>query len=106
MTTPATIAAKLRQHSPGCLPESLHILGPDDQPARMFVELEDKAWIRLPDDIAEAVLRDAMVMSVKLARGDSCWYTTPGDWFADSDHGGSLGACYAAWCWVKGINDA
>jgi hypothetical protein len=37
------IAATIRKHSPGVLPESLRILGKDDQPSRMFVEHENKA---------------------------------------------------------------
>lgn len=108
--TPTAIAAKLRQHSPGCLPESIAFdngrfgIGGVDHTGTTPTLSE------LPDDVAEAVLIGAMVMDARLERGATgChWLAYPGpdthQMFSDPDHGGSLGACYAAWCWAKGLD--
>lgn len=71
--------------------------------------------VYLHDDIAEAVLRDAMQSdAIGFMRREM--FGTPA-WeaghlrqpieapriFHDSDHGGSLGACYQAWRCAKGI---
>lgn len=103
MTNLADIAAALREHSPGVLPKS-------------FVNDSTRSWIvypispipPCPDDIAAAVLRDAMVGDAQLWWTGDCWRVSngvPGNThdFYPSDHGGSLGACYAAWKWAKGI---
>lgn len=112
--TPTAIAAKLRQHSPGCLPESIDSLGP------LSIEIPDKSPLAspgdtfthfLPDDVAEAVLIAAMVMDCRAVRlscpagWDSQEHVTA-TWstFFDRDHGGPLGACHAAWLYAKGIN--
>lgn len=109
------IAQTIRQHSPDALPRSLRIddgrlcfveSGKDDNGA---TDLVTNWYTPLPDDIAEAVLRDAMVMDARLERGPTgChWLAYPDpdtyQMFSDADHGGSLGACYAAWKWAKGI---
>lgn len=119
--TPTAIAAKLRQHSPGCLPESIDSLGP------LSIEIPDKSPLAspgdtfthfLPDDIAEAVLRDAMAMDAtgfmrREMFGTPAWEASqlgapdkPPRIFHDADHGGSLGACYAAWLFSKGLPHA
>ncbi len=104
MTNLADIAAALREHSPGVLPKS-------------FVNDSTRSWIvypispipPCPDDIAAAVLIACMVTDGHLRRGNSCWCNhdmTTGDecnFEEDSDHGGSLGACYQAWRWSKGL---
>lgn len=108
------IAQTVRQHSPDALPRSLRIddgrlcfveHGKDDNGA---TDLVTNWYTPLPDDIAEAVLIAAMVMDADLRRWNNAWYSNePGEdaegEFDDSDHGGSLGACYAAWKWAKGI---
>lgn len=106
--TPADIAAAIRRVSPGALPESFHVLGEDLCFRRSACRSANILAIfdhyqTLPDDIAEAVLIAAMVQDANLARWPG------GDWvgnqkaFNDADHGGSLGACYAAWRFAKGI---
>lgn len=106
MTNLADIAAALREHSPGALPPN-------------FIERPDYGFImhgilhcRIDDDIAAAVLRDAMTQSIApnavLIRTEDAYRldTLDGNrekWFHDSDHGGSLGACYQAWRWSKGL---
>lgn len=105
MTNLADIAAALREHSPGVLPESLDYLG---SKYPLCVVLKGKLT-PIPDDIAAAVLIACMVTDGHLRRGNSCWCNhdmTTGDecnFEEDSDHGGSLGACYQAWRWSKGL---
>ena len=112
MTNLVDIAATIRKHSPGVLPESMSFDG-----FRFGVGGVDHTGTiptlaELPDDIAEAVLRDAMTSDVAphaiLIRTSDAYRLDAMDgkrerWFHDSDHGGSLGACYAAWRWSKGI---
>lgn len=104
--TPSEVAAAIRRVSPGALPESVSWLGaatievPDRDPR---ASRTDTVTVFLPDDIAEATLIAAMVQDACLSRWPG------GDWvgnqkaFNDSDHGGSLGAAYAAWRWARGI---
>jgi len=95
--TPSEVAAAIRQHSPGALPESVTIEDHYGIPA------VHAYGVYLRSDIAEAVLIAAMVQDACLARWPG------GDWvgnqkaFNDADHGGSLGAAYAAWRWARGI---
>lgn len=112
------IAQTIRQHSPDALPRSLRIEdgrlwfvehGKDDNGA---TDLVTNWYTPLPDDIAEVVLIAAMVDDAYIER-----FKEPNGWnacieaddsitaehFLDSDHGGSLGAAYAAWKWAKGI---
>ena len=121
------IAADIRKHSPGVLPESFHV----DHLGRLcFIEVaivvEDPDYAShwytpLPEYAVEAVLRDAMIHDpsvTDIVRNNETMvvnglgYTTYGppdgdpqesEEFLDDDHGGSLGACYAAWKWAKGI---
>lgn len=103
MTNLADIAAALREHSPGALPESLTIEDSCGAPG-LYAH-----GVYLHDDIAAAVLIACMVTDGHLRRGNSCWCNhdmTTGDecnFEEDSDHGGSLGACYQAWRWSKGL---
>lgn len=100
------IATTIRKHSPGVLPEGFVV---DD----CFGIIIKPSCEHLPDSIAEAVLRDAMVRDANLGRWHAGrWEATRGsphsgfdahEIFHDAAHGGSLGACYAAWCWSKGI---
>lgn len=113
--TPADIAADIRKHSPGALPESLGlqhghlVIGTKDE--YVFHSSTERVLIArpwVPDDIAEAVLIAAMVMDGDLHRRNRAWYSNePGEnaegEFADEDCGGPLGACHAAWRWSKGI---
>lgn len=115
------IAQAIRQHSPDALPRSLRIddgrlcfvePGKDDNGA---TDLVTNWYTPLPDDIAEAVLVAAMVRDSPVERfpGDDSpswvsYHIVPRSYseqreFYDSDHGGPLGACYAAWKWAKGI---
>lgn len=106
MTNLADIAAALREHSPGALPESLTIEDNCGAPG-LYAH-----GVYLHDDIAAAVLRDAMTQSIApnavLIRTEDAYRldTLDGNrekWFHDSDHGGSLGACFQAWRWSKGL---
>ena len=112
-TTLTTIAATIRKHSPGAMTESLHT-GPAGLGYFQFSSSHDgREKLRiLPDDIAEAVLRDAMTSDVAphaiLIRTSDAYRLDAMDgkrerWFHDSDHGGSLGACWRAWRFAKGI---
>ena len=106
-TTLTTIAATIRKHSPGAMTESLHT-GPAGLGYFQFSSSHDgREKLRiLPDDIAEAVLRDAMVRDGLLLRATQAWWVVidgSAHWFQDSDHGGSLGACWRAWRFAKGI---
>ncbi len=109
--TPTAIAAKLRQHSPGCLPKSVYIINNELWTA---CKHDGAVEICLHDDLAEAVLIAAMVMDERFSftycYGAGGWEVKRevDDWegFADDDHGGPLGSCYKAWCWSRGINDA
>lgn len=113
MTNLVDIAATIRKHSPGVLPESLHT-GPAGLGYFQFSSAHDgREKLRLlPNDIAGAVLRDAMTADIAphavLIRTADAYrldvlHGNREGWFHDSDHGGSLGACYAAWCFAKGI---
>ena len=117
MTNLVDIAATIRKHSPGVLPESVvivagTILAMRHTPVRETSGGISYSVVMFPDDIAEAVLRDAMTSDVAphaiLIRTSDAYRLDAMDgkrerWFHDSDHGGSLGACYAAWRWSKGI---
>ncbi len=107
MTTLADIAAALREHSPGVLPESLTIEDNCGAPG-LYAH-----GVYLHDDIAAAVLIAVMVQDCYIIHRDKCdsawrsWIASnnplSGRMFRDSDHGGSLGACYQAWRWSKGL---
>ncbi len=112
--TPADIAADIRRVSPGALPESFqfdHLGRPCSlTPIEDVHDSGDTDWggsthIYNPvtDDIAEAVLGWAMVEDQHLTRGDGYWCIKGERGFHDADHGGSLGAAYAAWRWARGI---
>lgn len=113
------IAAAIRRHSPKALP----VLGEEDGRLCMIEssgrgEYAANWHVPLPDDIARHVLMAAMVLDAKADRFAPCddgWIVhrrrtdVPSDTtheskaFFDVDHGGSLGACYAAWRFAKGI---
>ena len=106
MTNLADIAAEIRKHSPGALPESL------DDGKYDPVRLTMRYGVPLPDDIAETALRDAMTADIAphaiLIRTADAYRLDMRDgkrerWFHDSDHGGTLGACHAAWKFARGI---
>lgn len=119
MSSLTDIARDLFKHAPDSLPPSLRI----DKDGRLcFVEpgkpddlggqLVTNWYTPLPDDIAEAVLRDAMTRNIApravLIRTADAYRLDMIDgkrerWFHDSDHGGTLGACYAAWKFAMGI---
>ena len=109
MTNLADIAAALRKESPGRVPESLDYLG---SKYPLCVVLKGKLT-PIPDDIAAAVLIAVMVQDCYIIHRDKCdsawrsWIASnnplSGRTFRDSDHGGSLGACYQAWRWSKGL---
>ena len=101
------IAATIRKHSPGALSESA-VVGKTKLRMEYSKTVEadgttERLFCIMPDDIAEAVLRDAMVEDQHLTRGDGYWCIKGERGFYDADHGGSLGACYSAWRWSKGI---
>lgn len=113
MTNLADIAAALREHSPGVLPESLTIEDSCGAPG-LYAH-----GVYLHDDIAAAVLIACMVQDGGLDRDVTSEWSSfglrPGAYdddcccgyerraFRDSGHGGSLGACYQAWRWSKGL---
>jgi hypothetical protein len=115
MTMMTVVAADIRKHSPGALPESLGlqhghlVIGTKDE--YVFHSSTERVLIArpwVPDDIAEAVLIAAMVMDAKMERWlDNEWaaYRSLDDYqsFADADYGGPLGACYKAWLWGRGL---
>ena len=108
MTNLVDIAATIRKHSPGALPESFRehcgrLCG--CFPCREPSGITSAVYSPLPDDIAEAVLIAAMVQDANLHRMPTSWLDARvgGSHCFDSAHGGSLGACYRAWCWAKGI---
>ena len=111
MTNLVDIAATIRKHSPGVLPESVvivagTILAMRHTPVRETSGGISYSVVMFPDDIAEAVLRDAMVRDGLLLRATQAWWVVidgSAHWFQDSDHGGSLGACWRAWRFAKGI---
>lgn len=109
--TTVVVAADIRKHSPDSLPFGLdwglHQVGYSTWATAFTVD-----DVRIPDRIAEAVLIAAMVMDGPLGRDDSggkdgMWRSVNRDdrleYFADSDHGGPLGACYQAWRFAKGL---
>lgn len=102
--TPSEVAAAIRRVSPGALPKSFETDLPSPLNGRIWIVDQNTNSIpECPDDIAEAVLIAALVQDANLARWPG------GDWvgnqkaFNDADHGGSLGAAYAAWRWARGI---
>ena len=103
MTNLVDIAATIRKHSPGAMTESVYF-DDDDVPCAICEDLGGVP-IPIPDDIAEAVLIAAMVQDANLHRMPTSWLDARvgGSHCFDSAHGGSLGACYAAWCFAKGI---
>ena len=114
MPTLTDIAADIRKHSPGALPKSFDTSLPPPLDGRCWIVDANLNTIpECPDDIAEAVLIAAMVVDGRVSRTPSY---NPDGWvsyrmfardsvriFNDSDHGGPLGACHAAWRWVKGL---
>lgn len=105
------IAADIRKHSPGVLPESLYIeVGATE---RIWAK-SSKGTFPLPDDIAEAVLRDAMTDDIAphavLIRTADAYRLDMLDgnrerWFHDSEHGGRTQALHAAWRKARGLTD-
>jgi hypothetical protein len=114
------IAADIRKHAPGALPESLHT-GPAG-PGFFSESTTGREKLRLlPDDIARHVLGFAMVMDLEDPQRDkteAVWFvygpsgkvTNGGEpihearGFYDSDHSGDpLLSLYAAWKWARGI---
>jgi len=113
--TLSEIAAAIRRVSPGAVPKQFH-----ERNGVMCVSYpgHESGLAPLPDDIARHVLMAAMVLDAKADRFAPCddgWIVhrrrtdVPSDTtheskaFFDVDHGGSLGACYAAWRFAKGI---
>jgi hypothetical protein len=106
--TIATIATDLRKHSPGVLPESL-VISHDLWTCCKYDGFYD---ICIRDDIAEAVLRDAMTADIApnavLIRTADAYRLDIFDsnrdyWFHDSEHGGRTQAAHAAWRKAKGL---
>lgn len=111
--TLTTIAAAIRRHSPGAVPDSIRLLNGTTL-------VRDNAWgghTVVHDDIARHVLIAAMTLALPFLvrderNGAMCWgIDDPKDgvrtWFADSDHNNDpLLSLYSAWKCVKGIADA
>ena len=107
----AEIAAVIRKHAPGALPGSLTEWNGSLHSKLPSTDIDGKPRYYhhpIPDDIAAAVLRDAMVRNGEMAYEYHSWvaHNGQGGWrqFSDSDHGNSsLLSCYAAWKWARGI---
>lgn len=111
------IAAAIRKHSPGVLPESFRehcgrLCG--CIPCREPSGITSAVYSVLPDDIAEAVLRDAMTADIAphvvLIRTADAYRLDMLDgnrekWFHDSEHGGRTQALHAAWRKARGLTD-
>jgi hypothetical protein len=109
------IAAEIRKHAPGAMPESLHT-GPAG-PGFFSESTTGREKLRLlPDYIARHVLIAAMVMDMGVQRewsidgeAEYWWHAyspalDDGKDFPDSDHGNDpLLSLYAAWRWARGI---
>lgn len=110
--TLSQIAADVRRLAPEQWPASWKIVGPDDNPARLYAEVPSGAWVVLPDDIARLALGMAMVLALdwrveRHPRGG--WSIETADRnvdteaFYDSDHGDDwLLSLHAAMLWAKG----
>jgi hypothetical protein len=102
------IAATVRKHAPGAVPESIDI---GDKRLWTFCAAETDMSVLLPDDIARHVLGFAMVMDCRAVRllcpgGWDAMNETEGTWrtLLDEDHSGDpLLSLYAAWRWARGI---
>lgn len=118
--THAEVAADIRKHSPGALPGSFRfdhhgrpcsVTSIEDCYDSGDTDWGDITHIYNPvaDDIAESVLRDTMVRDAEMAREYGAYYSfnqaqvTKHRGFHDSDYGGSLQACHAAWRFARGI---
>lgn len=95
----AEIAAMIRQHAPNAIPESIVEASPFGYRTLCV------GGVVLDPDIAEAVLIKAMVVDGRLNRWPDSWGLSGDDWemWPDTDHGGILGACFAAWKYARGI---
>jgi len=108
--TLTTIAAAIRRHSPGAVPESIRLLNGTTL-------VRDNAWgghTVVHDDIARHVIGFAMVLDCYPERydGRKGWLVnrpddSPGEFFNDFDHNNDpLLSLFSAWKFAKGIADA
>lgn len=107
------IAAAIRKHSPGVLPEKIDYLG--SRYPLCMIDTKGE-FVPLPDDIARHVLGFAMVLDGKIHRHDGAWVVVSEEpfeggrrWFSqlafrDADHGGdALVALLRAWEHSRGL---